>query len=81
MVIERLKSFHSIEIGTIFTHSRDYSSSELKGFSAYRNFNVITAFLDFFAIFGLVYDQKTVSQEMIASRVQRTGDGSHWSSS
>ncbi|KAG5671196.1 hypothetical protein PVAND_001407 [Polypedilum vanderplanki] len=51
----------------------DYKTSEL-GFYV---FNLTTAFIDFFSLFGWTYDLKTVSPEMIRRRVLRTGDGSH----
>lgn len=44
----------------------------------YKSFNIVSVFIDFFALFGLVYDRKTVSPTMIARRALRTGDGSHW---
>lgn len=56
----------------------DYSSSEWKGLKGYKSFNIVSIFIDFFSLFGLVYDRKTVSPQMIARRVLRTGDGSHW---
>lgn len=52
---------------------QDYKTSEFGDYS----FNFTTAFLDFFAWLGQAYDLKTVSQEMIAKRAMRTGDGSH----
>lgn len=39
--------------------------------------NFTTAFIDFFAKIGWAYDLKTVSEEIIQKRVERTGDGSH----
>ncbi|XP_073818147.1 acyl-CoA Delta-9 desaturase-like isoform X1 [Musca autumnalis] len=51
----------------------DYKTSELGDYM----FNYTTAFLDFFAKLGWAYDLKTVSDEIIRKRVQRTGDGSH----
>lgn len=38
--------------------------------------NLTTAFIDFFAKIGWAYDLKTVSQEIIQKRVERTGDKS-----
>lgn len=38
--------------------------------------NITTAFIDLMAKFGLAYDLKTVSDEMITKRALRTGDGS-----
>lgn len=51
----------------------DYKTSELGKYSV----NFSTAFIDFFAKIGWAYDLKTVSEEMIKKRVERTGDGSH----
>lgn len=51
----------------------DYKTSELGDYSM----NYSTAFIDFFAKIGWAYDLKTVSQDVIRRRVQRTGDGSH----
>lgn len=39
--------------------------------------NLTTAFIDFFAKIGWAYDMKTVSQEVIQRRIERTGDYSH----
>ena len=54
------------------TFPSDYSTSEL-GF----DFNISTAFIDFFCWLGLAYDRKTVSQAMIKQRRIRTGDLQH----
>ncbi|XP_061706552.1 acyl-CoA Delta-9 desaturase-like [Cydia pomonella] len=51
----------------------DYKAAEL-GSSIY---NLSTMFIDFFAKIGWAYDMKTVSDELIQKRVERTGDGSH----
>lgn len=51
----------------------DYKTAELGNYS----FNFTTAFIDFFAKIGWAYDLKTVSEDMIKKRVERTGDGSH----
>lgn len=51
----------------------DYKTSELGNYSV----NLTKAFIDFFSKLGWAYDLKTVSEEMIRKRVQRTGDGSH----
>lgn len=56
----------------------DYSSSEWKGLKSYKGFNLVSLFIDFFALFGWVHDRKVVSSKMIARRVKKTGDGSHW---
>ncbi|KAK5650539.1 hypothetical protein RI129_001568 [Pyrocoelia pectoralis] len=50
----------------------DYKAAEL---SAYR-LNCTTMLIDFFASIGWAYDLKIVPSEMVAKRVQRTGDGS-----
>jgi len=51
----------------------DYKTAELGNYRA----NFTTAFIDFMAKIGWAYDLKTVSQDMIKKRVQRTGDGTH----
>ncbi|XP_018791421.1 PREDICTED: acyl-CoA Delta(11) desaturase [Bactrocera latifrons] len=51
----------------------DYKAGELGTYQ----YNWTTAFLDFMARIGQAYDLKSVSNEMILKRVQRTGDGSH----
>ncbi|CAB0034893.1 unnamed protein product [Trichogramma brassicae] len=51
----------------------DYKTSELGNYS----FNFTTAFIDFFSRIGWAYDLKTVSEDVIKKRVQRTGDGTH----
>lgn len=56
--------------------SRDYKASELPT----HLFNFSTAFIDFFASIGWATDLKTVPEDIIVSRVNRTGDGSHRSS-
>lgn len=38
----------------------------------------MSLFIDFFALFGWVYDRKVATSKMIARRVMKTGDGSHW---
>lgn len=50
----------------------DYRTAELG-----MPFNVTTKVIDFFANNGSVYDRKTVSDKILRSRIQRTGDGSH----
>lgn len=50
----------------------DYKTAELGNY----RMNLTTAFIDFFAKIGWAYDLKTVSQEIIEKRVERTGDGS-----
>lgn len=39
--------------------------------------NLTTAFIDLFAKIGWAYDLKSVSDEIIKKRVERTGDGTH----
>ncbi|XP_039305287.1 acyl-CoA Delta(11) desaturase isoform X3 [Solenopsis invicta] len=51
----------------------DYKTAELGNY----RLNFTTAFIDFFAKIGWAYDLKTVSEETIKKRVERTGDGSH----
>lgn len=50
----------------------DYKTSEF----GYR-INFTTMFIDFFARIGWAYDLKTVSEDVIRKRVDKTGDGSH----
>ncbi|XP_064457895.1 acyl-CoA Delta-9 desaturase-like [Ornithodoros turicata] len=49
----------------------DYRTSELG-----MKINTTTAFINFFAWLGQVYDRKTVSHNVVTQRMQRTGDGS-----
>ncbi|XP_041988696.1 acyl-CoA Delta-9 desaturase-like [Aricia agestis] len=51
----------------------DYKAAELGNYRT----NFSTAFIDVAAKYGLAYDLKTVSEEMIKRRVSRTGDGTH----
>jgi stearoyl-CoA desaturase (Delta-9 desaturase) len=51
----------------------DYKTAELGN----NRLNFTTNFINFFAKIGWAYDMKTVSDEIIQSRVHRTGDGSH----
>lgn len=48
----------------------DYKTSELGKYT----FNWTTAFIDFFAKIGWAYDLKTVSDDMVRKRIERTGD-------
>ena len=48
---------------------QDYATSEFG-----RHMNLTTAFIDFFACFGLVTDRKKMSSLIIEKRKQRTGD-------
>lgn len=50
----------------------DYKASEL-GVSN----NFTTSFIDFFAKVGWAYDLKIASEEIVAKRISRKGDGSH----
>lgn len=50
----------------------DYRTAELG-----MPFNVTTKVIDFFANRGAIYDRKTVSDKILRSRIQRTGDGTH----
>ncbi|CAG9113394.1 unnamed protein product [Plutella xylostella] len=51
----------------------DYKAAELGNYST----NLSTAVIDIAAKYGWAYDLKTVSEDMIRRRVNRTGDGSH----
>lgn len=51
----------------------DYKTAELGNY----RMNFTTAFIDFFAKIGWAYDLKSVSEEMVRKRVERTGDGTH----
>ncbi|XP_044740109.1 acyl-CoA Delta-9 desaturase-like [Chrysoperla carnea] len=51
----------------------DYRTSELGGW----HMTPIVVILNLLAKVGWVYDMKTVSNDMILKRIQRTGDGSH----
>lgn len=51
----------------------DYKTAELGKYEV----NFTALFLDTMAKIGWAYDLKTVSQEMIKRRVERTGDGTH----
>ncbi|CAG2176834.1 unnamed protein product, partial [Oppiella nova] len=53
------------------TFPYDYSASEY-GWKS--NFNLATAFIDFFAMLGLAYDLKKASDKAIAERQERTGE-------
>jgi hypothetical protein len=52
----------------------DYKTSELGFYTV----NLTTMFIDSMAYIGQAYDLKTVSKEMILARVNRTGDGTHY---
>lgn len=51
----------------------DYKTAELGNYRA----NFTTLFIDIMAKIGWAYDLKTVSDEIIKKRIERTGDGSH----
>ena len=51
----------------------DYKTAEFGPHS----FSLTTAFINFFAKIGWAYDLKTVSNDIIKMRVERTGDGTH----
>lgn len=51
----------------------DYKTAELGN----SRLNFTTSFINFFARIGWAYDMKTVSEDIVRSRVKRTGDGSH----
>ncbi|CAB3223431.1 unnamed protein product [Arctia plantaginis] len=51
----------------------DYKTAELGN----NRLNFTTNFINFFAKLGWAYDMKTVSDEIVKNRVERTGDGSH----
>lgn len=55
----------------------DYKTGEFGGWKSYQT-NVTTGFIDFFAHLGWAYDRKFATSEMIAKRVQKTGDGTHY---
>ena len=52
----------------------DYKTAELG--NSYL-LNSTTSFINFFAKIGWAYNLKSVSDDIIQKRVQRTGDGSH----
>uniref|UniRef100_A0A1E1WUE8 Fatty acid desaturase domain-containing protein n=3 Tax=Pectinophora gossypiella TaxID=13191 RepID=A0A1E1WUE8_PECGO len=51
----------------------DYKTAELGN----NSLNFTTNFINFFSKIGWAYDLKTVSDEIVKARVERTGDGSH----
>lgn len=53
------------------TFPQDYSTAEFKGL-----LNFSTLFIDIFAFFGQAYDRKSMPQEYIQQRRERTGDKS-----
>ncbi|XP_075970067.1 acyl-CoA Delta-9 desaturase-like [Anticarsia gemmatalis] len=55
------------------TFPQDYRAGELGGYKL----NIARLFIDIMAKIGWAYDLRTVSEEMIEKRVNRTGDGSH----
>jgi len=55
----------------------DYKTGEFGGWKGYK-YNVTTAVIDFFAHIGWVQDRKFASSEMIARKVAKSGDGTHY---
>nr|UFI01024.1 fatty-acyl-CoA desaturase EcauDES4 [Cadra cautella] len=55
------------------TYPWDYKAAELGN----NKFNLTTKFIDFFAWIGWAYDLKTVPQESVYKRMERTGDGTN----
>lgn len=53
------------------------NSGEFGGWKGYKA-NITTALLDAFAKIGWVYDRKYATSEMIAKKVVKTGDGTHF---
>lgn len=53
----------------------DYRTGE---FGDIGHYNLSAVLIDFFASMGWAYDRKKVSEEMIARRVLKSGDGSHY---
>ena len=51
------------------TFPQDYATAELG-----ERWNITKIWLDFFAIFGMVYDRKTTSREAVMQRRLKTGD-------
>lgn len=56
------------------TFPQDYKGAELAGLN---NFNVLTTIIHAFEMLGWAYDLKLTSPEIIAKRLERTGDGSY----
>ena len=56
----------------------NFFSNRAAEFGDFAHFNISTIFLDLCAKYGLVYDRKVVTQNMIERRKARTGDGSFW---
>ncbi|CAG9807108.1 unnamed protein product [Chironomus riparius] len=54
----------------------DYRNNEFS--SLWYVNSLSTFFIDLCGLFGLVYDKKIATPEMIRRRVLKTGDGSHW---
>jgi hypothetical protein len=55
----------------------DYKTGEFGGWKDYK-FNVTTFHIDLFAHLGWAYDRKYASAELIAKKVSKFGDGSHY---
>lgn len=56
------------------TFPYDYSASELG-----MRFNLTTMLINFMAKIGWAYDLKRVSPNVLKQRIERTGDGTHFS--
>lgn len=54
----------------------DYRNNEFS--SLWYVNSLSTFFIDLCGLFGLVYDKKIATPDMIRRRVLKTGDGSHW---
>ncbi|CAH1727843.1 unnamed protein product [Chironomus riparius] len=55
----------------------DYKTGEFGGWKGYK-YNITTAVIDFFAHIGWVQDRKFASADMIARKVAKSGDGTHY---
>jgi stearoyl-CoA desaturase (delta-9 desaturase) len=53
------------------TFPYDYSTSQ---YTWLENYNISTLIIDFFALIGWAYDRKVVFDELVAKRIERTGD-------
>ena len=52
----------------------DYKTGEYGGYT----YNITTAFIDFCAKIGWAHDRKSATNQMIARRVLKSGDGTHY---
>ncbi|CRK94612.1 CLUMA_CG008112, isoform A [Clunio marinus] len=55
----------------------DYKTGEFGGWKGYQT-NITTAFIDFFAKYGWAYERKYATDDMIARRAAKTGDGTYF---